>query len=474
MRSVSGKRLRSSSRGRQINKNTSQCKRTNNINNTSNSNLLESRIRPSTEKQHVLRSVVLPNYEKSDLHEEISFLKKQITDIRAFYEDIIHKQTLQEKDHDNELRLHIENEKGKHKELLESKQKAEEISMMMTKELINIKCDFAVSEKKMYEELDLVKLQNQALISAMKELSTRKELDKDNYISEQERKNNLVTMSMRTQLRNYQENVRIMKEQYKQIQNIFNNRMNEFIEKYNRQTERYKEYEDKLRKSDRSSSVSGRKKNIGSKNFDNMNLLVSEINNLNRKIKQIENMDFSKSNKAGTGYHSQANLINNGHNSNPLFISKSKSLAKLGQSGNTNRNTPSVSQLIIDNNNSELRNERSVNTVKSTLKERGNIRDSPSINNNVSNVNVVKDLDTQDEGNRSTNSKLKEEFKSLNPAEIKKKLKLNMNSTTSADGSKHSFKNQFSMKLSNKKEKVVGEIKKQMGEIENMFSNLKS
>merc|ERR1712096_116246 len=74
---------RSLSRGTQVRSKFNQIKKIKN--NKSSNSLLESRIRPSTEKQHVIKSIVFPNNQKSDLHEEVDFLKKQIVDIRAFY-----------------------------------------------------------------------------------------------------------------------------------------------------------------------------------------------------------------------------------------------------------------------------------------------------------------------------------------------------------------------------------------------------
>lgn len=251
--------------------------------------------RIKNDKIHVIRSLVFPNNQKSDLHEEVAFLQKQISEIRSYFEDLLTKQAIQSKIHEEELQMQVETLKVKNKEILEAKQKSEEMCIHLTKDILQLKGNYPKIEKQLYEELDYVKLQNQALITAMKELSICKDLDKKNYLSEQERINNLVLGGMREKLKNYQENVRIMKEQYRQIQNIFSSRMNELISKYNDLNGKNRELEDKLRIYQSGGNMKKRNK-ASDKNFDNLNMLVSEINDLEKRLKIIEAMDFSKKN----------------------------------------------------------------------------------------------------------------------------------------------------------------------------------
>lgn len=262
-------------------------------NNTITSN---SGFRITNDKTHVIRSVIFPNNQKSDLHEEVSFLKKQISEIRSYFEDLLTKQAIQSKIHEDELKMQLETLKIKNQEILEAKQKSEEMCIHLTKDILQLKGNYPKIEKQLYEELDYVKLQNQALITAMKELSICKDLDKKNYLSEQERINNLVLGGMREKLKNYQENVRIMKEQYRQIQNIFSSRMNELISKYNDISGKNRELEDKIRIYQSGGNTKKRNK-ASDKNFDNLNMLVSEINDLEKRLKIIEAMDFSKKNE---------------------------------------------------------------------------------------------------------------------------------------------------------------------------------
>ena len=392
------------------------------------------RIKPSSEKQHIIRSIVLPNNDKNEMIKEVEFLKNQIQDIRNFSDDQIRKQQTIAKEYETELKLHLENEKQKYSELLKSKQKNEEVSILLTKELLNIKCDYANNERKIYEELDLSKLQNQALISAMKELSDVMELDKENYLIEQERKTNQVLNNLRTKLKNYQENVRIMKEQYRQIQAIFNSRMNELIENYNKLLEKNKELETKFFKNVATSGSSHfikASKSIG--NFDNMTLLVSEINNLNKRLKQIENMDLNK------------DPILEIEKTKSLVINKSKSLVKF-----TNKHIPLAkksSKLKIENN------KQSINF--------------PSKEININKIEL-NDFDRKISEPNSTKNKL---LNSLKPSDIRKKMKEKMKENDTKE--KKESKATSVTKDNSKKVKMIGELKKQFGDIENMVNSMK-
>ena len=277
---------------------------------------LENRIRPTLEKQTFIRTIILPDTQKSELHLEVEFLKRQITEIRSFYEDMIHKQALQSKDLEIELRLHLENEKIKYSELLKAKQKSEGVSLLMTKELVNLKYEYSKNEKKIYEEIDLVKIQNQALITAMKELSILKDLERDNYLSEQHRLTEQTVNYHKQLVFNYQMNFKTIKEQYGQLQKIFNARVGELIDRYGKLREKYRQLEVKSGNFSSSSLIG--------KNFDNINLLVSEINELNKRIKLIEGVDLSKTN-------ARVSFISDTKDSNANTILKIKRNGKISK-----------------------------------------------------------------------------------------------------------------------------------------------
>lgn len=451
--------------------------------NLKNSSLLEARIRPSTEKQHIIRSVVFPNNEKSDLNEEISFLKKQISDIRTFYEDMLQKQSLQQKDHEKELNLHLENEKSKITEIQKQRQKAEELNIILTKEIVTLKCENSKNERATYEELDLVKLQNQALITAMKELSTHKDLEKKNYLSEQERRNETVLGNMRQQLKNYQENTRIMKEQYKQIQNIFNTRMNELIDKYNSLQEKYFFLEDQIDKKDGGSQTTSKRRR--SKNFDNMNLLVSEINSLNKRIKALENADLSKKDSLSRkeSFVSQ-NSGNNLRNNNTAVtsnkhLSKSKSLNKSSFSkGNKSNSNNNISQHSQHGVYSQFNIPCAVNPVLPPKNKSLNKYGKPQqqqAKNTGKNIRIVDphihNNNAADDDTPSSKNSKRENFidtKSLNTAEIKKKLRL-ANTKPQLSLKKLNNNNVF---VKNNREERMEDLKKQYDGIQSMYHNL--
>ena len=180
------------------------------------------------ERTHIIRSVIFPNNDKAQqLNEEIVFLKEQLSDTRKFYEDLLKQQNNQSKEYEEELLSHISNLNEQMKKIFDEKKKSEELSFHLTKELMSLKMEYSHNEKKLFEELELLKLQNQALVISIKEYSTQNNNEKEICIKEIESKAKKVTEIMKSQLKNSEENMRIIREQYKQIQVIYQEKINQ-------------------------------------------------------------------------------------------------------------------------------------------------------------------------------------------------------------------------------------------------------
>jgi hypothetical protein len=209
-------------------------------------NKLEYRIAPSDEKQQVVRTILLPNEEtNTTAHDENEFLKKQLNNLKNNYETQILRMEEDRRLREEEMRLRDINYKQKIEDLLKKNQKLERLNYELTKDHMQLKYDSSTNEKKLYEELEMTKLQNEALSCSLKEFMQRTNIDKEFNKNDYERKTKEITNVMRTQVKNHEENINIIKEQYKQIQKIYTSRVKELENKLKNLTDKHKNLENK-------------------------------------------------------------------------------------------------------------------------------------------------------------------------------------------------------------------------------------
>lgn len=201
---------------------------------------LEYRISPSDEKQQIVRTILFPNHEIHNAqNEENEFLKKQLVDLKNFYENQIMRMEEDRRLREEEIRLNILNNKDKEQELLKKNQKLEKLNYELTKDYMQIKYDSSNNERKLFEELELIKLQNEALSVSLKEVTNKTVMDKEINKNDYERKTREISNIMRNQVKGHEENINIIKEQYKQIQKIYTNRVKELEDKVKQLTDKY-------------------------------------------------------------------------------------------------------------------------------------------------------------------------------------------------------------------------------------------
>lgn len=242
----------------------------------------------------------------TSIQEENEHLKKQLNDLQNYYEYQIIKMEEERRLREEEIRLQNLNNKDKIEELLKKNQKLERLNYEMTKDYMQLKYDSSNNERKLYEELELVRLQNEALSVSLKELSTRTTVDKESNKNEYEKKTKEVTNVMRSQVKTHEENINIIKEQYKQIQKIYTNRVQELENKLKSLTEKYKNLENK-----RNYEVEG---------------YINEINMMRKRIKSYEEYVYKirRMTQAGEDRNGQINDELRGNEEN--FMTGTKNL----------------------------------------------------------------------------------------------------------------------------------------------------
>jgi hypothetical protein len=162
---------------------------------------LEYRIPPSDEKQQIIRTVLFPDQNPINAaNEENEFLRKQLIELKNFYENQILKLEEDRRLREEESRLSIANSKEKLDEMIKKNQKLERLNYELTKDFMQLKFDSSNSEKDLFEEIETLKLHNEALSVSLKEVIFRTNIDKESAKSEYERKTKEVSSVMRTQV----------------------------------------------------------------------------------------------------------------------------------------------------------------------------------------------------------------------------------------------------------------------------------
>lgn len=163
-------------------------------------NKLEFRISPSDEKQQIVRTIVFPNDEENLQDQEIEMLKRQLYQLKAFYEDQAQKQEDARRLRDEEIRLQLINASKKIEELMKRNHKLEKLNHDLTKDYMHLKFESSQNERQMNEELELIRLQNESLASNLKEMTNRNNIEKDFSKNDHEKKLREVSASLRNQV----------------------------------------------------------------------------------------------------------------------------------------------------------------------------------------------------------------------------------------------------------------------------------
>lgn len=162
---------------------------------------LEYRISPSDEKQQIIRTVLLPEQNPvNTANEENEFLRNQLIELKNFYENQILKLEEDRRLREEESRLSIANSKEKLDEMIKKNQKLERLNYELTKDFMQLKFDSSNSEKDLFEDIESLKLQNEALSVSLKEVIYRTNIDKESAKAEYQRKTKEVSSVMRTQV----------------------------------------------------------------------------------------------------------------------------------------------------------------------------------------------------------------------------------------------------------------------------------
>ena len=211
-----------------------------NKNNSKNKNINSNRKTPSDGRQNKIKTIMFPTDTKENfVNDENKNLKKQLEEIKALYENIILKMEEDSKLRDEEIRLQTINMNQKLLELKKRKNRLEKLNFDITKNFMDLKYDTDKNNKRLNEELELTKLQNEALKNSLNDIIKKANIEKEVSKNEYNRKTKQVANSLRNQVKKKEENANLVKEQYKEIEKIYADKLNELENKYNATLDKY-------------------------------------------------------------------------------------------------------------------------------------------------------------------------------------------------------------------------------------------
>ena len=215
-----------------INKNKKHIKKIINPYDKNKENLHKLIIKSSDTQQQILRTVIFPEEknEKESNSENIK-IKNEIEEMKKNYDDQIEKLEEIRKIREEDFRQNLLNFKQQSNELLQQNQKLENLNYLTCKDLMELKYDNGIKEKKNYEEMEEIKNENKKIAKNLNNIVQNFTKEKKFNANEYNKKTREMTKNLREQVRAQEEAANLIKEQYKQIQKIYSDRVNDLNEK---------------------------------------------------------------------------------------------------------------------------------------------------------------------------------------------------------------------------------------------------
>ena len=351
-----------------------------NKNNSKNKNIISNRKTPSDGRQNKIKTIMFPTDTKENfVNDENKNLKKQLEEIKALYENIILKMEEDSKLRDEEIRLQTINMNQKLLELKKRKNRLEKLNFDITKNFMDLKYDTDKNNKRLNEELELTKLQNEALKNSLNDIIKKANIEKEVSKNEYNRKTKQVANSLRNQVKKKEENANLVKEQYKEIEKIYADKLNELENKYNATLDKYND-------------LIGLEKENSQIEKD----YIENIQNLRNSMKKYE-MYIKKLKKLTQGEESNSKVIEH--------ITEANNGKFISDSDNTLNEIAAVrEQLIADLKEYKKRKLNNENYMNPQFTQNENDDNSEEQNDNNYEQNENNNDDNNDDNNNDNNN----------------------------------------------------------------------
>ena len=202
--------------------------RKNNKNNTYNDFTRTNRKPPIEAKEIKVKTIMFPNDEKENhFNEENKCLNKQKEELKELYENMLIKLNEEDKLRDEEIRLHTINMNSNLDNLNKKNQILKKNNYNLTKKYMDLKYDTNKNNQKLKDQMEITKLQGEALRGNINELQKKAKKDKELNKKDYDRRTRQVASSLRTQVKTKEETTNIAMRQFTDIQNMYEEKINE-------------------------------------------------------------------------------------------------------------------------------------------------------------------------------------------------------------------------------------------------------
>ena len=260
---------------------------------------------PSDARQNIVKTIMFPTETKENFAtDENKCLKKQKEELIALCENIIMKMEEDGRLREEEFRLQKINMNQKLQDLQRKNKKLEKLNYDITKNYMDLKFDIEINNKKLNDEYELVKLQNEALQNSLNDIVKKTNIEREVCKNELARKTREVTSSLRNQVKAKEENANLVKEQYKQIQKIYADKVSDL--------------ESKLRQ------ISTKCRDLESMEGIQVENYAEEMKRLRKQIKDYENYVNQLKNMTKGNVDNYEEIKNKTMESNEQFFQQSR------------------------------------------------------------------------------------------------------------------------------------------------------
>ena len=176
---------------------------------------------------------MFPNDEKEfHYNEENKCLMKQKEELKELYENMLIKLNEQDKLRDEEIRLHTINMNSNIEKINKKNQLLKNNNYNLTKKYMDLKYDTNQNNQKLNDEIEMKKLQGEALKGSINELIKKNKIDKEISKKDFDRRTRQLASTLRTQVKTKEETANIVMRQFNDIQKMYEDKMNETKNKY--------------------------------------------------------------------------------------------------------------------------------------------------------------------------------------------------------------------------------------------------
>ena len=207
--------------------------RKNNKNNTYNDFIRTNRKPPIEAKEIKVKTIMFPNDEKEyHFNEENKCLNKQKEELKELYENMLIKLNEEDKLRDEEIRLHTINMNANLDNMDKKNKILKKNNYNLTKKYMDLKYDTNLNNQKLKDQIQITKLQGEALQGNINELLKKAKKDKELNKKDFDRRTRQVANTLRTQVKTKEETANLAMRQFTDIQNMYEDKINEAKNKY--------------------------------------------------------------------------------------------------------------------------------------------------------------------------------------------------------------------------------------------------